>query len=107
MNLTMETMTYPVTNLNKSMMRIYWNQVETANNYTINISPSVAYYPNGSTFTTSVSNNTSIQLPLTYSTVYNISVVASNCAGKSTPSELQTKLNSNNYYYAIISYYII
>ena len=79
-NLMQETVVSQGTHLNNSMIRISWNLVDTADNYIISISPSVE---SGSTFTTS---NTSIQLPLIYNTVYNISVVASNCAGNSTPT---------------------
>ena len=58
--------------------------------YVINVSPSIASM---STFTTS---NTSIQLFILYNQEYNISVVATNCAGNSTPTGTDIKIGNYN-----------
>ena len=58
--------------------------------YIINISPPIASV---STFTTA---NTSIQLFILYNQDYNVSVVATNCAGNSTPTETNVKFGKMN-----------
>ena len=57
-----------------------WEVSLHAEQYFITISPPV---DSGSTFTTT---NTTIQVPVLHNQEYNISVVANNCAGNSTPS---------------------
>ena len=58
----------------------------TIDSYVVNVSPPIASV---STFTTS---NISIQLFILYNQVYSISVVATNCAGNSTPTETDVKI---------------
>ena len=41
--------------------------------------------------------NTSIQLPLQYNQEYNISVIANNCAGNSTPAEMNLRIGKHKY----------
>ena len=65
-------------------------QPEVALNYTITISPPIT--DSGTTFYTS---NTSIQPALLYDQDYNISVVASNCIGNSTPAEIHIRIINN------------
>ena len=57
-----------------------------ADSYIVNISPPIESV---STFTTP---NTSIQLFIQYNEEYNISVVATNCAGNSTPTHTNVKI---------------
>jgi hypothetical protein len=56
-------------------------------NYTVTVYPGAAN--SGSIFHTA---NTSIPLSLNYDRDYNISVVASNCVGNSTPAEIHIRL---------------
>ena len=60
---------------------LQWNTSDLVDYYIITVSPPVE---SGSTFTTP---NTSIQFPVLYNQEYNVSVVANNCAGNSTPAE--------------------
>ena len=80
MNLTDKPMPAYIINTQSSsrLTQIIWNQVETADQYIVNISPPVQ------SKSTIITTNTSIILPLLYNEEYNISVVASNCAGNST-----------------------
>ena len=64
--------------------RIQWNHVEDVDHYIINVSPSDTVEVE-STFTTS---NTFIDLPLFYNREYSVRVMASSCAGNSTPVEI-------------------
>ena len=59
-------------------------------NYTITISP-----PTADSETIFHTMNTSIQLALLYDQDYNISVVASNCIGNSTPAEIHIRIINN------------
>ena len=61
---------------------LQWNPSEVADQYFVIVSPTIV--PT-SVFTTT---NTSIQLPLLFNLAYNISVMASNCAGNSTPAQI-------------------
>ena len=63
---------------------LLWNSLtsDLVDYYIITVSPLT---DSESTFTTP---NTSIQLPVLYNQEYNVSVVASNCAGNSTPAEI-------------------
>ena len=67
-----------------ALSRVYWNSEGTCNDnyYTVNVSPPVE---SGSVFTTS---NTTIELLILYNQVYNISIVANNCARNSTPASI-------------------
>ena len=57
-------------------------------NYTITVYPSEEANPWSIFYT----NNTSIPLALHYDQDYNISVMASNCVGNSTPAEIYIRL---------------
>ena len=59
-------------------------------NYIITISP-----PTGET-STLITSNTSIEVPLHYNQDYNISVIAMNCAGNSTPVKTNIRRGINN-----------
>ena len=67
-------------------MEIRWNSNDEVEYSNVNVSPPVE---SGSTFTTP--NNT-IQLSVLYNQDYNISVVANNCAGNSTPTEVNVRI---------------
>ena len=87
MNLTYDRIVSPVENgdfelSNESLTTIQWNHVEDADYFIINVSPSIEAE---STFMTT---NTSIPLPLLYNQEYTVRVMASNCAGNSTPMEM-------------------
>jgi hypothetical protein len=60
------------------------------NNHTVNVYPGTAN--SGSIFHTA---NTSIPLSLNYDQDYNISVVASNCVGNSTPADIHIRLGKS------------
>ena len=64
------------------LLKVQWNITTTHKSvdYFISITPPTEF---GSVFTTS---NTTIQLPVFYNQEYNISVMANNCAGNSTPA---------------------
>ena len=79
MNLSDELISTYVTNTSGRLSKIIWNQVENADQYIIDIYPSVQ------SESTIITTNTSIILHLLYNEDYTISVVASNCAGNSTP----------------------
>ena len=78
----------PPTDLNHTVQTstgyvvLQWDSSDAIDNFTISIHPPVG---SQSVYTTS---NTSIHLPLLYNQEYSVSVVASNCAGNSTPTEL-------------------
>ena len=59
-------------------------------NYTVTISPPTANFE-----TTFHTTNMSIELALLYDQDYNISVVASNCVGNSTPAEIHFRIINN------------
>ena len=76
-------------------MKIQWNPVEMADQCIISISPLVADNEFGSIFIT-CTHKTTIQLPLQYNKDYNnISFVASNCAGNSTPVEISIRVGKH------------
>ena len=85
MNLTYQ---FLVEFTNEILIRIQWNQGEEADHYIINVSPSVAAE---SVF---ITTNTAIQLLLLYNKEYNVSVVASNCAGNSTPADIKINIGT-------------
>ena len=73
-------------NLKQNLITLLqWNASEAANFYIVTVSPSVVGSAAGSSIITS---NTTIEFPVLYNQEYNISVVASNCAGNSTPAEI-------------------
>ena len=70
--------------------------------YIINVFPPISSV---STFTTA---NTSIQLFILYNQDYNISVVATNCIGNSTPTETNVKIGKYiPYQFCILLNYLI
>ena len=70
---------------------LQWNSSDEVDYYIITISPLVVEL--GSSFTTP---DTSIQLPVIYNQKYNVSVVANNCAGNSTPAEITFRVGKYN-----------
>ena len=62
---------------------LLWNSSSVVDEYIIFVAPPVE---SGSIFKTP---NTTIQLTMLYIQEYNISVVANNCAGNSTPAEIK------------------
>ena len=73
-------------NLKQNLITLLqWNASEAANFYIITVSPSVVGPAAGSSIITS---NTTVEFSVLYSQEYNISVVASNCVGNSTPAEI-------------------
>ena len=74
------------TQANTTLARIHWGSIDSADYYRIDVSPTVE------SLSTSISTNTSILLPLLISREYNITVVASNCAGNSTPAMISIKI---------------
>ena len=60
--------------------------------YIISLSPLINDNESESTFITS---NTTIHLPLQYNQDYNISVMASNCAGNSTPADISVRVGKH------------
>ena len=81
-------------NLTHDLMKVQWNSVTMAEHYIIGISPDplISYNESASTFITS---NTAIHLPLQYNQDYNVSVMASNCAGNSTPAEIHVRVGKS------------
>ena len=75
-------------NLTQDLMKIKWNPVSEVDHYIISISPPIE---NGTIVTTS---NTTIQLPLVYNKGYNVSVMASNCAGNSTQVGINIRIGN-------------
>ena len=66
------------------VITLLWSSSDVVDEYIIFIAPPVEL---GSIFKTS---NTTIKFPVLYNQEYNISVVANNCAGNSTPAEINT-----------------
>ena len=64
------------------VITLLWNSSSVVDEYMIFVAPPVE---SGSIFTTP---NTTIQITVCYNQEYNISVVANNCAGSSTPAEI-------------------
>jgi hypothetical protein len=82
-------------NLTHKLMKVQWNAAALADHYIINIiflSPLINVNESISTFVTS---NTTIHLPLQYNQDYNVSVMASNCAGNSTLAEISMRVGKN------------
>ena len=79
-------------NLTQDLMKIQWNPAPLADHYIIDVFPLINDNKPESTFTTP---NTTIHLPLQHSQDYNISVMASNCAGNSTPAEISVRVGKH------------
>ena len=73
---------------------LQWNASEAADYYIITISPTVN--GPGSSFKF-ITPNTTAEIPVLYNQEYNISVVASNCAGNSTASGLMLSIRPCKY----------
>ena len=106
MNLTRELESSQFTNfstssINTTVVMLQWNIVESSDRYIITITPSVQ---TNSTFTT---GNTSIQLHFLYNQEYSISVIASNCAGNSTPTHITIRIGRFVALLHICNYYNI
>ena len=87
MNLTHHGVEPLVTNFtNGTHTKIQWNQIDCQETFIIDFDPAIN---SESTFTTT---NNSTQVFLLYNQTYNIRVIASNCAGNSTPEEISITL---------------
>ena len=75
------------------LMKVQWNPVDMADQYIISISLLVADY--AEFVSTFITPNTTIQLPLQHNQDYNISFMASNCAGNSTPVEISIRVGKH------------
>ena len=77
--------------LTQDLMEVHWNAAALADHYIISLSPLTNdnYNESKSTFITS---STTIHLPLQYNQDYNVSVMASNCAGNSTPAKITVRV---------------
>ena len=83
--------------MNYSVVEVQWNGsniLGTVN--TINISPPVG--PDLELESTFITTDTTIQLSVLYNQEYNISVVAGNCAGSSTPAESKFSISMLHMY---------
>ena len=67
------------------LMTIQWNPTDWVDYYIINV------MHNESEFTLTTSNTT-IKVPLHYNQEYNVTVIANNCAGNSTPAEMSMRV---------------
>ena len=76
-------------NLTHNLTKVQWNAAALADHYIISLSPLINDNESESTFITS---NTTIRLPLQHNQDYNVSVMASNCAGNSTPAEISMRI---------------
>ena len=68
----------------EQIILLQWNASEAADHYIITVSPTVA----GSRSNNMITSSTTIEIPVLHNQEYNVSVVASNCAGNSTPAEV-------------------
>jgi hypothetical protein len=71
-------------------MKIQWTAAALADHYIIGLQ--INGNESESTFITS---NTTVHLPLQYNQDYNVSVMASNCAGNSTPAKISIRVGKN------------
>ena len=80
-------------NLTNDLMKVQWNSVPMADRYIISVSPDpqVSYNESDSE-STFITFNTTINLHLQYNRDYNISVMASNCAGNSTSAQISMRV---------------
>ena len=74
-----------ISNQGSQQITLQWNESEAADHYIIAVSPSVIGPSSSASF---VTPNSTVGIPVSYNEEYNISVVASNCAGNSTPAEI-------------------
>ena len=93
MNLRQYLITSQVTN--GTLVEIQWNSADVVDYYIITISP-WPLHELQSTFTTLTAT---IQLSMLYNQEYNVTVVASNCAGNSTPADINIKIGMSICYY--------
>ena len=77
--------------ITQDMMKVQWNAAALTDHYIISLSPLINDNESESTFITS---NTTIHLPLQYNQDYNVSVMASNCAGNSTPVDISVRVGT-------------
>ena len=79
--------------ITRDLMKVHWNAAALADHYIISLSPLInEMNESESTFITS---NTTIDLPLQHNQDYNISVMASNCAGNSTPVKIGVRVGKH------------
>ena len=89
----------------KGPLPVHTNFTHNQDNVTILWSPndndSVDYYivsvTANTTETSFTTSNTSVQLPLQYNQEYNITVIANNCAGNSTPTEMSMRIGKHDF----------
>ena len=77
-------------NLTHNLMKIQWNPVTVADHYIISVSPLIII--DNESESSLITSNTTIHLPLEHNQDYNVSVMASNCAGNSTPAEISVRV---------------
>ena len=78
--------------LTQDLMKVQWNAAALADHYIVSLSPLIHDNESESIFITS---NTTIYLSLQHNQDYNISVMASNCAGNSTPAEISVRVGKH------------
>ena len=76
----------------QDLMRVHWKAAALADHYVISLSPLINDNESELTFITS---NTTIDLPLQHNQDYNVSVMASNCAGNSTPVKIGVRVGKH------------
>ena len=76
----------------QDLMKVQWNAAALADHYIVSLSPLINDNDSESTF---ITTNTTIHLPLQYNKDYNISVMASNCVGNSTPAEISVRVGKH------------
>jgi hypothetical protein len=76
----------------QNLMKVQWNAAALADHYIISLSPLINDNESESTFITS---NTTIHLPLQHNQDYNVSVMAGNCAGNSTPAKIGVRVGKH------------
>ena len=79
-------------NFTQDLMKVQWNPAHLVDHYIIDVSPPIDDNKSKSTFTTFY---TTVHLPLQHNQDYNISVMASNCAGNSTPAEISVRVGKH------------
>ena len=80
--------------LTQNLMMVQWNTAALADHYIVSLSPLIHDNEFESIFITS---NTTIHLPLDlqHNQDYNVSVMASNCAGNSTLAEISVRVGKH------------
>jgi hypothetical protein len=79
-------------NLTQSLVKVQWNAAALADHYIISLSPLINDEESESIF---IISNTTIHLSLQHNQDYNVSVMASNCAGNSTPTEISIRVGKH------------